>query len=121
MLKPFIKWAGGKQQLLPIIKNKLPKSYNRYIEPFLGSGALLLYLEPTVAIINDMNEALINLYTQVRDNPNELIDAVSILDKRLKDSYNPKEYYLIIRDEFNHQLSMYQNDLNSAAHFFIHK
>ena len=47
MLKPFIKWAGGKQQLLPIIKNKLPKSYNRYIEPFLGSGALLLYLEPT--------------------------------------------------------------------------
>ena len=115
MLKPFIKWAGGKQQLLPIIKNKLPKSYNRYIEPFLGSGALLLYLEPTVAIINDMNEALINLYTQVRDNPNELIDAVSILDKRLKDSYNPKEYYLIIRDEFNHQLSMYQKDRKSVV------
>ena len=122
MLKPFIKWAGGKQQLLPIIKNKLPKSYNRYIEPFLGSGALLLYLEPIVAIVNDTNEALINLYTQVRDNPNELMDAVSALDKRLKESYNPKEYYLIIRDEFNHQLSMYQNDLNSAAHFlFINK
>ena len=122
MLKPFIKWAGGKQQLLHIIKNKLPKSYNRYIEPFLGSGALLLYLEPMVAIINDTNEALINLYTQVRDNPNELIDAVSILDKRLKESYNPKEYYLIIRNEFNHQLSMYQNDLNSAAYFlFINK
>lgn len=122
MLKPFIKWAGGKQQLLPIIKNKLPKSYNRYIEPFLGSGALLLYLEPMIAIINDTNEALINLYAQVRDNPNELIDAVSILDKRLKESYNPKEYYLIIRDEFNHQLSMCRNDLNSAAHFlFINK
>lgn len=90
MLKPFIKWAGGKQQLLSIIQNKLPKSYNRYIEPFLGSGALLLYLEPMVAIVNDTNEALINLYTQVRDNPNKLIDAVSILDKRLKDSYNPK-------------------------------
>ena len=122
MLKPFIKWAGGKQQLLPIIKNKLPKSYNRYIEPFLGSGALLLYLEPIVAIINDTNEALINLYTQVRDNPNELIDAVSMLDKALKESYNPKEYYLIIRDEFNRQLSTFQNDLNSAAHFlFINK
>ena len=122
MLKPFIKWAGGKQQLLPIIKNKLPKSYNRYIEPFLGSGALLLYLEPTVAIVNDTNEALINLYTQVRDNPNELIDAVSMLDKALKESYNPKEYYLIIRDEFNRQLSTFQNDLNSAAHFlFINK
>lgn len=50
----------------------------------------MLYLEPMVAIVNDTNEALINLYTQVRDNPNELIDAVSILDKRLKDSYNPK-------------------------------
>ena len=122
MLKPFIKWAGGKQQLLPIIKNKLPKSYNRYIEPFLGSGALLLYLEPIVAIVNDTNEALINLYTQVRDNPNELIDAVSMLDKALKESYNPKEYYLIIRDEFNRQLSTFQNDLNSAAHFlFINK
>ena len=122
MLKPFIKWAGGKQQLLPIIRNKLPKSYNRYIEPFLGSGALLLYLEPMIAIVNDTNEALINLYTQVRDNPNELIDTVSVLDKRLKESYNPKEYYLIIRDEFNHQLSTFQNDLNSAAHFlFINK
>ena len=122
MLKPFIKWAGGKQQLLPIIKNKLPKSYNRYIEPFLGSGALLLYLAPMIAIINDTNEALINLYTQVRDSPNELIDAVSALDKALKNSYNPKEYYLIIRDEFNRQLSTFQNDLNSAAHFlFINK
>ena len=122
MLKPFIKWAGGKQQLLPIIQNKLPKSYNRYIEPFLGSGALLLYLEPITAIVNDTNEALINLYTQIRDNPNELIDAVSVLDKNLKESYNPKECYLIIRDEFNHQLSMHQNDLNSAAHFlFINK
>ena len=83
---------------------------------------MLLYLEPTVAIVNDTNEALINLYTQVRDNPNELIDAVSMLDKALKESYNPKEYYLIIRDEFNHQLSTFQNDLNSAAHFlFINK
>ncbi|MDW7973338.1 MAG: DNA adenine methylase, partial [Thermodesulfovibrio sp.] len=64
--KPFVKWAGGKRQLLKIIKGKVPISYNTYIEPFVGSGALLFELLPKKAIINDINEELINAYLVIR-------------------------------------------------------
>ena len=52
-MKPFIQWAGGKAQLLS--KLKVPLSYNRYFEPFIGGGALLLNLAPKNAVINDIN------------------------------------------------------------------
>lgn len=76
MCKPIIKWVGGKRQLIAEIKSFMPKNYNRYIEPFVGGGALFFELKPQNAIINDYNEDLINLYTVVRDNPEELINDV---------------------------------------------
>lgn len=59
---PFVKWAGGKTQLLEIITSHLPVSYNRYFEPFVGGGALLFKLQPDEFIINDANEELICVY-----------------------------------------------------------
>ncbi len=75
--KPFLKWVGGKTQLLGELKKYVPKNFNRYIEPFVGGGALLFDLAPQKAIINDANEELINTYAVLRDSVDELIDELS--------------------------------------------
>ena len=61
-IRPFVKWAGGKTQLLPIIEQYIPKQYNKYYEPFVGGGALLFKIQPKSFYINDLNEELINAY-----------------------------------------------------------
>lgn len=76
-IKPFLKWAGGKTQLIPALSQHIPANFNKYIEPFIGGGALFFYLNPEKAIISDSNEELIITYKAVRDNVEEII---SILD-----------------------------------------
>ena len=71
---PIVKWVGGKRQLMFELLKNMPKSYNRYFEPFIGGGALFFELQPEQAYISDMNDELINLYSIVRDNVYELID-----------------------------------------------
>ena len=75
--KPFLKWVGGKTQLLDELKQYIPKNFNKYIEPFVGGGALLFDLAPQKAIINDANEELINAYIVLRDQVDELINELS--------------------------------------------
>mgnify|MGYP001686660720 FL=1 len=91
-LQPFTKWTGGKRQLLPVIRELMPKTYNRYFEPFVGGGALFFDLAPKNAVINDFNAELINCYQQIKDNPQELIEILKVHQE-----YNSKEYYLDLR------------------------
>lgn len=99
----FVKWAGGKTQLLEQFEPFLPKGINRYFEPFVGSGAVFFYikqnLKPNFCMISDDNKDLINLYLTVRDNLKELLDLL----KNYKNEHmkNPKEFYYQQRDEFN--------------------
>lgn len=65
--RPFLKWAGGKQQLLPILLSKIPKRFNRYIEPFLGGGALFFALQTNTSLISDSNPEIINFYSIVSE------------------------------------------------------
>lgn len=88
--KPFVKWAGGKRQILNIIKDYVPKTFNRYIEPFVGGGALLFQLLPKRVIINDINKELINAYIVIKENVEYLIE-------HLKTHKNDPEYYYKIR------------------------
>ncbi len=88
--KPFVKWAGGKRQLVDVLKRFAPREYNTYIEPFVGGGALLFELMPERAIISDINEELINAYLVIRDKVEELIDS-------LKRHRNDKEYFYKVR------------------------
>jgi len=88
--KPFVKWAGGKRQLVDILLSNVPPSFNRYFEPFVGGGALLFELQPQKAVISDINEELINAYQVIKDNVEELINS-------LKKHKNTKEYYYAIR------------------------
>lgn len=74
LLVPVVKWVGGKRQLLPEIRKYIPKKFSNYYEPFLGGGAVLFDIQPKKAIINDINEELINLYKVIRDNADELIE-----------------------------------------------
>lgn len=92
LVAPFLKWVGGKRQLIPSIAMHLPKNireYN-YVEPFIGGGAILFYLQPQNAIINDLNQELINVYEVIKNNLDELI-----LD--LKKHKNESEYFYQIR------------------------
>ena len=62
---PFVKWAGGKRQLIPQIRERMPEKYNDYYEPFVGGGAVIFDLLPANALINDINKALINTYRTI--------------------------------------------------------
>lgn len=64
---PFLKWAGGKSQLLPHLLEFAPKQFNKYIEPFVGGGALFFALANPNSILADSNEDLVITYTTVRD------------------------------------------------------
>lgn len=76
-LKPIMKWAGGKTQLLNELIPRMPEHYGRYIEPFFGGGALFFALKPTNAIIADSNPELINMYQQVAQNVDGVIEYLS--------------------------------------------
>ena len=71
--KPILKWAGGKTQMLRYLLPKVPASYGRYIEPFIGGGAMFFALNPNDAVIADSNPELINMYKQVADHVDEVI------------------------------------------------
>jgi len=94
-IKPFIKWAGGKTQLLSQINKYLPDKYNRYFEVFVGGGALLFNLMPKKAFINDSNFELISAYSCFRD---EII--LEKLIEKLKEHENnhSENYYYEIRN-----------------------
>ena len=96
LIKPFLKWAGGKRQLVPEILNcHIPKDWKpksrTYFEPFIGGGAVLFALQPTKATISDSNKELINCYEVVKDHVDELIED-------LKQHENEESYYYKIRD-----------------------
>ena len=88
--KPFLKWAGGKRQLIQQIDEYIPRKFNKYIEPFVGGGALLFYLLPEKAIIIDNNEELINCYRVIKNNVSQLVEL-------LKAHKNEKNYFYKIR------------------------
>lgn len=92
IVAPILKWVGGKRQLLSEISPLLPKKITTYVEPFVGGGAVLFYLQPKKAVINDFNKELINTYKVVRDSPNELLELLEIHNKN-----NCENYYYEIR------------------------
>ena len=102
-MKPIIKWVGGKSQLTKLIRERLPVTYNNYFEPFLGGGAVLLDLAPKCAFANDTNPELINMYLQVREQVDDVIKCLKVLDEE-HESNPPKDYYYSVREFFNQNL-----------------
>lgn len=110
-LKPFVKWAGGKTQLLERLKAKMPDSYGRYFEPFIGGGALLLSLQPNDAVINDVNSQLLNVYRQLKADAEAVIKILKEFDGVECD----KEHYYEMRTKYNEMILSQSLTPESAA------
>src|SRR2546422_7562499 len=82
---PFVKWAGGKGQLLTQLKAHFPKDYRTFVEPFLGGGAVFFSLQPRRGILSDSNPELINAFLVVRDCPEALMAALDKLHPHRED------------------------------------
>lgn len=112
--KPFLKWAGGKTQLITEIEKSLPYEITNkkftYIEPFVGSGAVLFWMlnnfpKLEKAVINDINEDLINTYKTIASRPKELISILQVLQNEFHElegkDEQKKEYYYQKRELYN--------------------
>lgn len=117
---PFVKWAGGKRQLIPQIRERMPEKYNDYYEPFVGGGAVIFDLLPVNALINDINKALINTYRTICNEPDAFLKEVNRLDNDMWE--DGKKYYYSIREHYNDKLMRSEYDVELAALFvFINK
>ncbi len=90
LVVPFVKWAGGKRQLLPELVKRVPK-FTTYCEPFVGGGALFFYLQPKKAIINDFNKDLINTYITIQNDVESLIQYLSTYKNDSESYYKIRE------------------------------
>jgi len=117
---PFVKWAGGKRQLLSQIQERMPENYNHYFEPFVGGGAVFFLTQPSKALINDINKALINTYQRICDSPKEFLSEVNKIDSEMWE--DGKQYYYTIREHYNDKLMKSEYDVELAALFvFLNK
>ena len=117
---PFVKWVGGKRQLLGEIEKRMPKEFDKYYEPFVGGGAVVFSLLPDKAVINDINMALINAYKQIRDYKEDFLKKIKQLDEQM--GRDVKKYYYSLRERYNDKLMQNELDVELAALFvFINK
>ena len=130
--KPFVKWVGGKTQLIDQLEALLPADFDKwenvtYIEQFVGGGAMLFYMLQAHSniqsvVINDINPDLTTCYKVVRDNPSELVQSLKVIQKNyysLQSEEARKQFYLQMRDEFN--TKALEPIRNTTLFFFLNR
>lgn len=110
LLKPVLKWVGGKRQLMSEIAPLISPSPSLYVEPFVGGAAVLLSKQPEKARINDANEELINVYRVIKSSPDELLKQLAVHAEQ-----NTSEYYYEIRALDRSQQYNELTDIQRAA------
>lgn len=114
-VRPILKWAGGKRQLLPELRPFYPRRFQRYFEPFLGSGAVFLDLHNTGRLgraqvrLSDINADIIGCYRAVRDAPGEVIRSLRVLETRYR-AGGAAHFYDVRDQEFNPARRALQDD-----------
>ena len=111
--QPFVKWAGGKRQLLEKLRSRMPSACKKYYEPFVGGGALLFDSKPEQAFINDINRELMHTYEALRDSRDEFISRMEEMDRVTC----TKEFYYKTRGRYNEKLSGGEYDVEMAVLF----
>lgn len=116
LVVPFVKWVGGKRQIISEIQSLLPKKITSYYEPFIGGGAVLFHIQPKRATINDLNAELINLYRVIKEQPLALIQD-------LARHRNEAEYYYQIRslDRNKEQYALLSDVERASRIVFLNK
>jgi DNA adenine methylase len=116
--KPFLKWVGGKGQLLTQFESLLPKKFNSYFEPFIGGGAVFFSINPKKAHINDINKTLVQTYTHIKSDVDNLIKSLKKLEEEFlaKDTEARKEFYYSIREKYN---SLSHEDFEKSLYFLF--
>lgn len=112
-LRPFLRWAGGKQRLIKEISEFVPSDIKKgtYFEPFLGGGSLFWLLQPPRAFLSDLNRSLIECYKMIRDEPNQLYEYLKKYKKQ-----SSCDFYFKVRKQFNQRLE--RNTIAQSARFF---
>lgn len=110
---PFVKWAGGKRQMLEQLSVRMPREYKDYYEPFVGGGALVFHLQPQKAFLNDINRELVHTYQEIRDH----LEAFLVLLSSMDQVTCTKEFYYEMRERYNDKLKRQDYDTEMAALF----
>ena len=125
-LSPFVKWAGGKRQLLSQIRERMPKEYNNYYEPFVGGGAVLINIlqkyDVKEAYAFDINIDLINCYNVIKTNVEELIKELELKEKDflvLADEERQKYFYGVRKEYNSYRISEKELSIKRAAEFIF--
>lgn len=109
---PVVKWAGGKRQMLQLLEERMPQRYGTYYEPFFGGGALFFDVQPEHAVLNDINDQLINMYQQIRTDVNRI--TVHLLEwQNIYNSFSTDESKSMF---YMRQRRIYNNCLDQNAH-----
>ncbi len=119
--KPFLKWVGGKGQLLTQLEKFLPEKYNSYFEPFLGGGAVFFSMSPHKSYLNDINQTLIQSYLNVKNNVDKLIMSLKNIEDEFlsKNEEQRKKFYYSAREKYN---SLSPEDFEKSIYFlFLNK
>ncbi len=120
-VKPFLKWVGGKGQLLTQLESFLPEKYNSYFEPFVGGGAVFFSIKPQKAHINDINKTLVKTYIHIKNDVEKIIKSLRKLEKEFlaKNTEARKEFYYLIREKYN---LLSHDDFKKSVYFlFLNK
>lgn len=101
--KPFVKWVGGKTQLLRQLTPLFPRKFGRYFEPFLGGGAVFFAIRPARATINDINQTLAAAYAQLRDDARGVIRDLQKISRKFsdEDAEGRRATYYTVRERYN--------------------
>jgi len=108
--RPILKWVGGKARLLPDLMKRVPSKYGRYFEPFVGGAALFFHLAPARAVLSDLNQDLITVYSVLRDDVEGLIRRVTAHSRK-----HDALYYYALRDRWN--AGQIRSSIDRAAAF----
>ena len=116
-IKPFLRWVGGKQNLIKLLINYIPENYNEnsYYEPFLGAGSMFFRIIPNKAFLSDSNVHLMNCYKMITEYPNEVYKLLISLLKN-----DSKNNYYKIRIKYNKNINKYSS-IQSARFIYLNK